>query len=108
MGEDEKVDKKDIFPAVIMGGLFVLIHILALVITGTFEEAEWDKLSSGTHTIRFFANNSMGQIFFSEVIITKETESAAPEIPGINLFVILPIIMIAVIGLVLRYKKKYK
>lgn len=39
MGGAEKIDKKDIFPAVLMGGLFVLIHILALVITGTFEEA---------------------------------------------------------------------
>ena len=77
-------------------------------VTGTFEQAEWDKLGSGTHTIRFYANNSMGQIFFSEVIITKQIESAPPEIPGINLFVILPIIMIAVIGLVLRYKKKFK
>ena len=39
MGEDEKTSKKDIFPVILMGGLFVLIHVLALVITGTFVEA---------------------------------------------------------------------
>jgi len=39
MGGDKKIDKKDIFPVILMGGLFILIHILSLVITGTFEEA---------------------------------------------------------------------
>ncbi|MFX1344829.1 MAG: ABC transporter substrate-binding protein [Promethearchaeota archaeon] len=76
-------------------------------LTGTFEKVEWDKLSSGLHTIRFYVNNSMGRIFFDEVIITKEIESAE-EIPGMNLYAILPIIMVAVIGLVLHHKKKIK
>ena len=39
MGEEEKLDKKDILPVIAMGGFFVLIYILALVITGTFKEA---------------------------------------------------------------------
>jgi len=39
MGEEEKTSKKDIFPVILMGGLFVLIHVLALVITGTFVDA---------------------------------------------------------------------
>jgi peptide/nickel transport system substrate-binding protein len=75
-------------------------------LTGTFEEEEWDKLGSGTHTIRFYANNSAGQVFSSEVTITKELEGEPPEIPSSNVFVIFPIIMIVIIGLVLRYKKK--
>ena len=77
-------------------------------LTGTFEEVEWDKLTSGSHTIRFYVSNSMGRIFFDEVTITKEIETQAEEIPGMNLYVILPIIMIAVIGLLLRYRKKFK
>lgn len=39
MGGAEKIDKRDILPVVLMGGLFVVVHLLALVITGTFEEA---------------------------------------------------------------------
>ena len=39
MGEEEKTSKKNILPVILMGCLFVLIHVLALVITGTFEEA---------------------------------------------------------------------
>ncbi|MFX0105010.1 MAG: ABC transporter substrate-binding protein [Candidatus Hodarchaeota archaeon] len=77
-------------------------------LTGTFEQTEWDKLQSGAHIIRFYANNSIGQIFFNEVTIIK----TLPEyqyifIPGVNLFVVFPIILIAIIGLVLRYKKKF-
>ena len=77
-------------------------------LTGTFEEVEWDKLTSGTHTIRFYVSNSMGRIFFDEVTITKEIGAADEIIPGISLLVMLPIIMFAIIGLVLRYKKKFK
>ena len=39
MEKAEKIDKKDIIPAIIMGGFFILIHALALVITGTFKKA---------------------------------------------------------------------
>ena len=39
MGDKEKISKRDILPVVLMGGLFVLIHLLALGITGTFQEA---------------------------------------------------------------------
>ena len=38
MGEG-KSGKTDLLPVILMGGLFVLIHVLALVVTGTFEEA---------------------------------------------------------------------
>jgi len=39
MGNQRKTDKKDILPVISMGFLFVIIHGLAIVITGTFEEA---------------------------------------------------------------------
>ncbi len=39
MGEEHKASKKDILPVIMMGCLFVLINVLALVITGTFEDA---------------------------------------------------------------------
>jgi len=39
MGKDKKSGKTDLTPVILMGGLFVLIHVLALLVTGTFEEA---------------------------------------------------------------------
>ena len=39
MDKNSKKDKKDIFPVILMGSLFVLIYILALLITAPFEAA---------------------------------------------------------------------
>ena len=39
MESKKPIDKNDIFAVFLMGCLFVLIHVLALAITGTFEEA---------------------------------------------------------------------
>ena len=39
MGKDKAIDKKEIFAVIIMAFFFILIHGLALLITGTFEEA---------------------------------------------------------------------
>ncbi|MCK4347623.1 MAG: hypothetical protein KAW47_03310 [Thermoplasmatales archaeon] len=40
MDEKKPVDKKEIFAVIVMAFLFILIHGLALLITGTFEEAD--------------------------------------------------------------------
>ena len=39
MGKNKAIDKKEIFAVIIMAFFFILIHGLALLITGTFEEA---------------------------------------------------------------------
>ncbi len=79
-------------------------------LTGTFDQAEWDKLPDGSHTIRFYANNTNGQVYFTEVTITKDTTqtTTTPEIPGMNLFLVIPIILVAIISWGLRFKKKFK
>lgn len=61
MGGAEKTDKRDILPAVLMGGLFVLIHVLALVITGTFEEAEMQAFDD--------ANDPMNIVFIVVIML---------------------------------------
>ncbi|MFW9829564.1 MAG: hypothetical protein ACFFEY_18465 [Candidatus Thorarchaeota archaeon] len=44
-------------------------------LTGTIDQTEWDKLSNGQVTIRFYANDSLGQNEFKEVLIWKDTIS---------------------------------
>ncbi|KKN14976.1 hypothetical protein LCGC14_0990720, partial [marine sediment metagenome] len=39
---------------------------------GTIDPAEWGALSNGNYTLRFYANNSLGNINFKEVNITKD------------------------------------
>jgi presenilin-like A22 family membrane protease len=39
MGKDKQIDRKELFAVVLMAFLFVLIHSLAIIITGTFEDA---------------------------------------------------------------------
>jgi len=39
---------------------------------GTIDPTEWDKLSDGTYTIRFYANDTLGNLNFEEVNIIKD------------------------------------
>ncbi len=49
---------------------------------GTIIQAAWDSLPDGIVTIRFFANNSLGNINFEEVNVTKD--SSGPVISIIS------------------------
>ncbi|MEJ2248441.1 MAG: LamG domain-containing protein [Candidatus Lokiarchaeota archaeon] len=42
------------------------------VTNGTISQTQWDKLGNGTVSIQFFANDSLGNIGFSEVIVRKD------------------------------------
>ncbi len=41
-------------------------------VNGTIDPTEWGALSDGTYTIRFFANNSLGNINFEDVNVIKD------------------------------------
>jgi len=56
MNNDKKREMKDVFPVFLMGGLFVLIHSLALLVTGPFEAADVGVFSN--------PNDPMNVVFF--------------------------------------------
>ncbi|MFX1502421.1 MAG: hypothetical protein ACFFDH_15780, partial [Promethearchaeota archaeon] len=39
------------------------------ILIGTFNQSLWDKLTNGTKTIRFYANNTLGEIGHTDVIV---------------------------------------
>jgi len=41
-------------------------------VNGTIDPTEWSALYNGTYTIRFYANNSLGNINFEEVVVIKD------------------------------------
>jgi len=41
-------------------------------VNGTIDPTEWGALYNGTYTIRFYANNSLGNINFEEVVVIKD------------------------------------
>jgi hypothetical protein len=49
---------------------------------GTFNQSMWDSLSNGTATIRFYVNNSLGEISFLDAIIRIDIED--PSIDSID------------------------
>jgi len=61
MVKDEKTGMKDIFPVILMGGLFVLIHGLALLVTGPFEDAGMQAFED--------SGDPMNLVFFFFIII---------------------------------------
>lgn len=54
--------------------------------TGTIDQTEWAKKGGGTVPIRFYANDSFGNVDFSEVIVVKDLISPIVSInlPGLN------------------------
>ena len=68
----------------------------------------WNQLPNGYVTIRFYVNDTLGNISFNEVIVVKDTPSPPPRgIPGYNLFALIGIIsLMAVIAIKFNYHKK--
>ncbi|KKM64739.1 hypothetical protein LCGC14_1498340, partial [marine sediment metagenome] len=51
-----------------------IINITFNGLTGTIDQTEWDKLSSGTIFIRFYANDSWGLVGYAEITVQKNIE----------------------------------
>ncbi|MFX1453891.1 MAG: hypothetical protein ACFFDB_00815 [Promethearchaeota archaeon] len=49
-----------------------LTNIPLFSLTGAIDQTEWDKRGSGTVPIRFYANDTMGNVNYKEVILTKD------------------------------------
>ena len=60
-------------------------------LTGTIDQAEWNKKGDGNINLRFYANDTLGNMSFDEVIVVKDTPTPSPPpgIPGYNVFILL-------------------
>jgi len=50
-----------------------LTNITIVSTVGTIDQTEWDKIGDESVSLRFYANDTLGNIAFSEVIIIKDT-----------------------------------
>ena len=74
--------------------------------TGTVDQIIWESLPDGYITLRFYANNTLGNINFKEVIVIKDTSvDQQPQILGYNFHIIL---IITILGIFLIIRNKYK
>ena len=74
--------------------------------TGTVDQIIWESLPDGYITLRFYANNTLGNINFKEVIVIKDTSvDQQPQILGYNFNIIL---IITILGIFLIIRNKYK
>jgi len=58
---------------------------------GILNQTLWNQLPNGYVTIRFYANDTLGNMSFDEVIVVKDTPTPSPPpgIPGYNIFILL-------------------
>jgi len=76
---------------------------------GIINQEYWNSFPNGYITIKFYANDSLGNINYDEVIVIKTTPSDEPRILGYNLYILICIIcVISVISLKLRFRKILK
>jgi parallel beta-helix repeat protein len=62
-------------------------------LNGTINQVLWDTLTEGNVIIRFYANDSIGNIGFQEITIIKATpQPIPPEIPGYDILLLVGII----------------
>ena len=65
---------------------------------GTINQALWDALPEGNITIRFYANDTIGNVNFQEITVVKEiTQTSPPEIPGYDLLLLVGFISVMVV-----------
>ena len=73
-------------------------------ISGIFNNLYWNAIPPGYYTLKFYANDTLGNLGFSEVIIEKKE----PVIPGYNPLLVSLIIVVGIMGISLKIKKKSK
>ena len=67
-------------------------NIIFTEFTGTINQDLWDALSDGNVIIRFYANDSAGNIGFQEVTVVKTiSQPSPPGIPGYNILLLIGI-----------------
>ena len=72
--------------------------------SGTINQLYWNALPPGYYNLKFYANDTLGHVGFSEVTIKKEE----PIIPGYNLIIFSVVISVALMYIARRIKKKLK
>ena len=76
-------------------------------LTGTFNQAAWESLSEGNLIIRFYANDTWGNVGFMDVeVIIEISEDNLPLISFGNYYVLFTFIAILSIVILERQKKK--
>jgi len=50
-----------------------ITNITITELTGTIDQVEWDKVGDGAVNLRFYVNNTIGNLCYSEVSINKDT-----------------------------------
>ncbi len=76
--------------------------------SGQINQILWDSLLNGEITIKFYSNDTLGNVDYIEITITKfiPQTQPPPEIPGYNLILVIGIV--SVISLVLAKKRFIK
>ena len=81
-------------------------------LTGTFNQTAWEALSEGSVTIRFYANDTAGNISFIDVEVVKEIpedipeDSVGPLISFGNYYILF--MFIAILSFIILEKQKKK
>ena len=72
---------------------------------GVINEAAWNSLDNGHITIRFYANDTLGNLAYQEVIVIKSFPSQ-PIIPGYNIFLLIGAMSALLIIIIRKQKQK--
>ncbi len=80
-------------------------------LTGTFNQLAWEALSEGSVTIRFYANDSAGNIGFTDVEVIIEIPEDLDDLPIIsfgNYYILFTFITITILSFIILEKRKKK
>jgi len=76
-------------------------------LTGTINQTAWDSAANGQVSIRFYANNTLGNLGTALVVVIKDVpQPTPPGISGFNPILILLITTIGMLSISWRIKKK--
>lgn len=84
-----------------------LANITITTLIGTINETEWNALPNGQVIIRFYANDTLGNLGTAQVVVIKDVHQPTPPgISGFNPILIFLITTIGMLGISWRIKKK--
>jgi hypothetical protein len=84
------------------------INISFTGLIGVIDQVQWDTVPEGYVTIRFYANDTQGNLYYDDVIVVKDTSTPSPSpggIPGYNTLLLIGIICVVSVILIKKRNK---
>jgi len=83
-------------------------HNFSCGVSGQIDANLWDNLENGIYNVKFYANDTVGNLGYSTVQISKNVKNETPSVHGFNFYVMGFSLLVGIIYILVDFKRRKK